>query len=573
MIENISINQKMKIKHTEWGIGDILYELSGGYSLLVNFNNFGKMEVFQKDCEEVQGNELAKKQDIELEKVKEEVQGNELAKKQDIELEKVNKNITKFMDIIKKNQKGILKSEIISELQISENIFNQTLQKVLRLPEYHFIFNSEDDNDFIIKFVPEIDTSGNSENKKIVEAFRLGIVPGFAVQDITVGREKEIKEVEKWLAKDSESLMIIGQYGQGKSHIIRYIREKALEQGYLVGYCDIGAEANMHKPRSVFNTLMKSLEFRYKDGKKNNDISSFLKSYAVFASKKGIGENISKFLWPGIDNLTMNLRLGYTINELDGKYLEGFADYLCGDEDIGNPYRFKKSAIVDYQTAASIICNILSSIGNMAASMNDSKNNFKGLILIFDEGETIDSPANVSRERDSGINFIKGLVEVSNNNEDLLSENHDEQNWDNKYTGELTNLMYSGMHQDVRFSDQKENHLKCLFAFVQGESEVISTLEKYGVGKIVLNEFDSDEQSKLIYKIIEIYEKAYEYEVKDIEKLKNILFRKLDNKNNINNRNTRSIIKITVEAVELIKEFENSRPEADVELDYEKILR
>jgi len=202
----------------------------------------------------------------------------------------------------------------------------------------------------------------------------------------------------------------------------------------------------------------------------------------------------------------------------------------------------------------------------MAASMNGFKNSFKGLILIFDEGETIDSPAYLSKQREGGINLIKGLTEISNNNEDLLNENHNKRRNDGKYVGNKTNLMYSGMHKDTRFSNHKENHVKCLFAFVEGESEVIDILEKRKVKKIVLNDFTSDEKNKLMNKILEIYKKAYNYEIENTEKLKNILITKLENSDN-----TRSIIKITMEAIELIKEY-GIHSKLD-ENDYEKILR
>ena len=67
-------------------------------------------------------------------------------------------------------------------------------------------------------------------------------------------------------------------------------------------------------------------------------------------------------------------------------------------------------------------------------------------------------------------------------------------------------------------------------------------------------------------KILEIYKKAYDYEIENTEKLKNILITKLENSDN-----TRSIIKITMEAIELIKEY-GIHSELD-ENDYEKILR
>jgi len=551
-----------RIKHKQWGLGTKLYELAGGYELLVNFDNYGKIQVVQRDCEEVTNDVKLEKineevtNDVKLEKISEEVTN-------DVKLDQLNDNILKCMNLINEKQNGILKNEIISQIKISEDVFNEILPKILRLEEYNIISNDLDSENFRIKFTSSIENSKNSEKKKIIEAFRLGIVPGFVVQNITVGRKKEIKKVEEWLEKDSESLMIIGQYGQGKSHIIRYIREKALDDGYLVAYCDIGEESQMHKPKSVFNTLMKSLVFRDKKGnEKGNDLSYFLRLYAKYLADSTLGaQNINKFLKRGIEYLVYRIKNNHPV---DNPYFRSFIDYLCGDEiNSRDTYRFnQKIAIHPFQTSASIICNILSSIGSMAASIkDDSEYSFKELILIFDEGESIDSPAYLSKQRDGGINFIKGLAEISNNNEDLLSERHNERDQQGYYRGSKTNLMYSGMDKNTRFCDQKENHVKCLFAFVEGESEVIDILKKQGVEKIVLNDFTNDEKNQLIYKILEIYKKAYAYEVNDVKKFKNIIMNKLKNSNN-----TRSIIKITVEALDLIRINPNN-------MDYKIILR
>ncbi len=540
-----------RIKHKQWGLGTKLYELAGGYELFVDFDNYGKIQVVQRDCEEVTN-------DVKPEKINKKVTN-------DVKQDQLNDNILKCTNLIKEKQNGILKNEIISQIKISEDVFNEIFPKIIRLEEYDIISNDLDSENFRIKFTPSIENSNNSEKKKIIEAFRLGIVPGFAVKDITVGRKKEIKKVEEWLEKDSESLMIIGQYGQGKSHIIRYIREKALDDGYLVAYCDIGEESQMHKPKSVFNTLMKSLVFRDKKGnEKGNDLSYFIMLYAKYLAESTsvVTKNTNKFLERGIEDLVYRIKNNIPA---DNPYFRSFIDYLCGDEinSLGT-YRFKQSvAILPYQTSASIISNILSSIGSMAASIkNNSEYGFKGLILIFDEGESIDSPAYLSQQRDGGINFIKGLIEISNNNPILLSEVISQShNYDSKYRGKKTNLIYSGIHKDTRFCNQKENHVKCLFAFVEGESEVIDILEKQGVEKIVLNDFTNNEKDQLIYKILEIYKKAYAYEINDVEKFKNIIMNKLKNSNN-----TRSIIKITVEALDLIRVNPDN-------MDYEIILR
>jgi len=58
----------MKIKHDQWGFGTVLYELSGGYQLLVNFDDHGKIQVLQKDCEKILDVEVEKVPDVEVER-------------------------------------------------------------------------------------------------------------------------------------------------------------------------------------------------------------------------------------------------------------------------------------------------------------------------------------------------------------------------------------------------------------------------------------------------------------------------------------------------------------------------
>ena len=94
--------------------------------------------------------------------------------------------------------------------------------------------------------------------------------------------------------------------------------------------------------------------------------------------------------------------------------------------------------------------------------------------------------------------------------------------------------------------------------------------EKQGVEKISLEEFSPDEKYKLINKVIEIYKNAYGYEVKDVERLKDIIIKKLGDEDD---PNTRSIIKTTVEALEIITDAEMDRDEDEDEIHYEKHLR
>ena len=52
------------------------------------------------------------------------------------------------------------------------------------------------------------------KSRRMVEAFRLGIVPYDCVEEFTFGRDKEIKQINEWLDDPNEgTMLIIGEYG------------------------------------------------------------------------------------------------------------------------------------------------------------------------------------------------------------------------------------------------------------------------------------------------------------------------------------------------------------------------
>jgi hypothetical protein len=114
------------------------------------------------------------------------------------------------------------------------------------------------------------------------------------------------------------------------------------------------------------------------------------------------------------------------------------------------------------------------------------------------------------------------------------------------------------VYKKIRFSDFSENNVKCLFSFVEGQSEIIDLLEnEYHFKKIVLDEISQDEKRGLIRKVSEIYGEAYDFRISDIAAFENKVL-------NMKTKyaNTRSVIKTTVEGLDLIR----ANPDADMDV-------
>jgi hypothetical protein len=131
---------------------------------------------------------------------------------------------------------------------------------------------------------------------KVIESLRKGIPPDGHVRHFTVGRESEINQlVDRLQAQHTGSLLLKANYGSGKSHLLRFLRETALSEGYAVSTVTLDAKSavrfnkmnqivgaiwrGLEIPgapgergiRPFFNHISKSIE----DSRKRNDTQSF----------------------------------------------------------------------------------------------------------------------------------------------------------------------------------------------------------------------------------------------------------------------------------------------------------
>src|SRR5690348_14586362 len=83
-------------------------------------------------------------------------------------------------------------------------------------------------------------TSG--EASKVVESLRKGIPPDGHVRHFTVGRVSETGQLLGRLEQQkSGPLLLHANFGAGKSHLLRFIREAALEQGFAISWVELDA--------------------------------------------------------------------------------------------------------------------------------------------------------------------------------------------------------------------------------------------------------------------------------------------------------------------------------------------
>ncbi|MBD2296606.1 ATP-binding protein [Anabaena sphaerica FACHB-251] len=79
----------------------------------------------------------------------------------------------------------------------------------------------------------------------LINSLGAGVVPRTGIEHIAVGREKELNSLLQNLNDISEGVaafrFIIGNYGSGKSFMLQMIRNRAIEQGFVVADADLSS--------------------------------------------------------------------------------------------------------------------------------------------------------------------------------------------------------------------------------------------------------------------------------------------------------------------------------------------
>jgi Cdc6-like AAA superfamily ATPase len=128
---------------------------------------------------------------------------------------------------------------------------------------------------------------------RIIDTLRKGIPPDGFVRDFTAGRENEITSLKQHLHNENLSALLLNaNYGAGKTHLIKFIREEALEQNYAVSVVTLDAKNGIRFNRmdQIFGAICRNLEIPI--DVKENDTSKGIRSFLNLVRRKIQAEKI-----------------------------------------------------------------------------------------------------------------------------------------------------------------------------------------------------------------------------------------------------------------------------------------
>lgn len=372
-------------------------------------------------------------------------------------------------------------------------------------------------------------TQPPKDARSVIEAFRLGIVPIQAIKDWTIGRSHEVDTVRRWLQDESSGTMVIrGEYGSGKSHLIEYLHAGGFELNYAVSLVGIDpTDAQPAFPKRVYRHLIRNLLFPYK-----NQHYTFAELLTMLAKKRK-------------KNPLPNHRfLGGILEKIkNNKDTPEMWAWIEGQEST---YR-EQGCLYDHTTAANIYCNILSGIGMLAVK----ELGLKGVMLMFDEAET-SRTYRYYYEWSRALNFFNALSMVANDEPELTDEKVVK--GEHCYSGKETGLIYSG-HCPIPYLYEIPSFLKIVFAFTPDYK--LSLLEDYNIYEIELESLPPQETKYLFYKFIDLYEKVYQIKVHPVYRRR---FFELIKANSY--QSTRKFIKAMVESLDFYRFYPTKDPDS-----------
>jgi len=380
--------------------------------------------------------------------------------------------------------------------------------------------------------------------RQIVEALRLGIVPHKYVEEFTFGRKREAEQIRNWMSRrDEGSLLIIGEYGAGKTHLLEYIYSIALRDGWAVSLVELDPnESPLHKPKTIYRKIISSFRF----GKKKNDFREFLRQIANNSKWHKLKEHahlgpviqsirnnkdtddylewiegLSEAKYPTVEKHVFDSGV---IIEKKGSWIWVYGrTYHIREELKRSGFKWSKKKKAWYKpaeeeksgpmpnsyTSANIYSYIISGIGWAARNILG----LEGFLILFDEAESIDSYWYTSYQSNRGWNFLKGLVLMSNNDKRLLDEVIKEDFYEHPsyggYWGNITDLQYYGRSR-LPFIWKVPCHVKIIFTLTP-TPKIVDRDPLNSLSRFEIEHLDNKSLMEISKAIFTFYKKAYNF--------------------------------------------------------------
>lgn len=241
--------------------------------------------------------------------------------------------------------------------------------------------------------------------KKIVESLRKGIPPKRGVREYSVGHDKLIEGIKKYLLDcigDTGLIRFVcGSWGSGKTHLFRLLAEVAFRENLAVSSVELNANSTvLNKFNTIFAEIVRQIKSpEYFEGRREDELVSFNSIleesyyYHCCGQRKRPSNITPQDHDKAIKIIMANKQIDIDFKKMICAYWESLRDNLpdsnqkqeeiiqwfCGEGSIGQ-YRkkYEVSKIITKENSKLMLHSLVNFI---------KSSGYKGLLILFDEAE------------------------------------------------------------------------------------------------------------------------------------------------------------------------------------------
>lgn len=261
------------------------------------------------------------------------------------------------------------------------------------------------------EFLKQLEQESPFSIRRAVERLREGLFDPVAVRLLTAHEnqlnrviDKEVKTLQK---KNSAHLCICGSYGQGKSHSLTYIQDRALKENYVTSMINLDLrELPLHNFRQIYRALLNNLRFPNSEEPLGIHWRKWAQAQLQEQQASPLGPesllpegmpHLFKCILTGMAQRSMALTASQKQLKKHALYRPKDYTYLLEKALLGETIPVNRlSNALKYRQVAFYRKGSLSSKGNdLYLTMLESlgllfqKMGYEGWVLLFDEGESI----------------------------------------------------------------------------------------------------------------------------------------------------------------------------------------
>jgi len=259
---------------------------------------------------------------------------------------------------------------------------------------------------------PRADIDEQFQSRQAIEALRLGVVPRFRINDLTIGLRRERATVEEAFERTEthggDVRAVVGEYGTGKSHFFEWTAMEALNRGYLVANASLDVyETPPSKPFRIYNALVNSL--RYPDSHHKGTLAGLFERLQETVGVDALRKSLTAFhdSWdrcPLYDAFRSYVRYRSAGDEeRAGLILRWISGEKMPVWSLRNAKIFPSDTLRSFTTVADQYCYLLSGVAWYARQAG-----YKGLVALVDESEHYSLLTTLMKERADV--FFQGMI-------------------------------------------------------------------------------------------------------------------------------------------------------------------